>query len=99
MAHPVAESHLDELGHAQCSRPRLNPGQASLPLVVGATGCTPQQAAADKVCQPGLGGIETDIQPDPGADEHAPRQPARRPPGRGRKSLPPRRKSTGAPAG
>jgi hypothetical protein len=42
-----------------------------LPFVVGATGCTRQQAAADQVCQPCPDGVETEIQLDLRADEHA----------------------------
>jgi hypothetical protein len=52
--------------------------QGSPPLVVDATGCTPQQTAADQVRQLGLGVAESDGQPGLGADEHAASEPSAR---------------------
>jgi hypothetical protein len=70
----VADVHSGQPGHAErgapwCGPPRPAPGQRGPPLVVGAAGCAPQQAAADQLGQPGLGVAETGGWPTPWVTE------------------------------
>ena len=58
-------------------------------------GCASQQPAAGQVRQPGLGGVEADVQPYLGAQEHVASQLEQRPGKQGRRSRLSRRRSAG----
>src|ERR1035441_2924364 len=83
---PIASHRIDPIAKSSWIAMSLNRTATSLDMpgaapsgptrarprfVVGVVGCAPQQPAAGQVRQPGLGGVEADVQPYLGAQEHA----------------------------
>jgi hypothetical protein len=66
----ITKPHHDELRYTRRGAERPDPGQARSQLAVGVIGGAAQQPVTCEIGQPRPGGIEADVKPDLGTDEH-----------------------------